>query len=675
MRNKTILFLISVSCAVLFSACKDTLDVSPDADGLYDTVELRFNLGCGSAGTPSAAGTRSASGTRSGGKPFPVSKVQINDSTIAEISVECTDLSSPAGGHSTRGVYDHPDTVPAPGVEIDEKCGTYYIVAYKGGKWHGVVKGRMENGKFMITKKLGFDSHRPDNFPRVSPGEYDFACINGAVAVDDSCKNICVRQPEAGVALIGMTRVNIDSKSGQHVVDMTLHRFGSRVAVDLLDYRYKSHFTGKIDVQGEIVTDHSLITELFTGPYILGPEPNGVSHRDPNGFLKYVKATLDGHPHDLSPKIDIHPLPLKVKGFNQLQNFGLSYDVQDEFIRKMEHGLWDYINGGYKPYPKINQDFALYRKYLCGEYSGRYFNLGAERGTDFVNDLFPVKGNSGSCFFQRFGNVWCAIPNFSTQESSLNNSALPYFDFYQYAASNDWQNAYNKMFSKSLPPVPERNIIKGGMDDFVYKMATNLLYIRVFNENGPSEEEDRFHWWTRQEDMFSLDNLCVLNTKLNNKGQNKVTEYNTPHSVDIWPYPIIWLRDDFAEFYQKSLTEQDIDFLEEPFKYKTYADFYKSHINTGIPVLSYDLIGTQKDGYCTPAYYQSAPFNYLFPGTQLDDLKFKFTLGSGLAGKTVNLMKATGEAERNIEADKFYHFVIKLKSASEKYPGLFVPAP
>lgn len=638
--------------------------MSPDADGLYDTVELHFNLGCGSAGTPSA------SGTRSGGKPFPVSKVQINDSTIAEISVECTDLSSPAGGHGTRGVYDYPETVPAPGVEIDEKCGTYYIVAYKGGKWHGVVKGRMENGKFRITKKLGFDSHRSDNFPRVSPGEYDFACINGAVVVDDSCKNISVRQPEAGVALIGMTRVNIDSKSGKHVVGMTLHRFGSRVAVDLLDYRYKSHFTGKIDVQGEIVTNYALTTGLFTETLYGKPRPN-----EDSNFLNYVKATLDGHPRNLISKIDPHPLPLKVKGFNQLQNFSLYYPVRGDFNWKMTQILRKCAEDPDHLIPNPNQDFALYRKYLCGEYSGRYFNLGSERGTDFVNDLFPVKGNSGSCFFQRFGNVWCAIPDFNTSESSLNNSALPYFDFYQYAASNDWQNAYNKMFSKSLPPDPERNIIKEGMDAFVGEMAVDLLYIRVFNENGPSDDAGLERWWYNHEDMFSLDNLCVLNTKLNNKGKNKVTEYNTSDSWDSWHIPILGMRYDFVEFYRQSLTEQDIDFLEEPFKYKTYADFYKSHIDTDIPVLSYDLVGTQKDGYCTPAYYQSAPFNYLFPGTSLDDLKFKFTQGSGLAGKTVNLMKATGKAERNIEANKFYHFVIKLKSASEKYPGLFDPAP
>lgn len=332
MRNKTRIFLIFMSALALFSACKDTLDISPDRDGRHETVELRFNIGCGSVGSPSATATRS-----SGDKALPVSKVRINDSTIAEISVESTDLSSLSGSRGTRGTPDFPpegeinpfhsslDTVPAPGIEINEKCGTYYIVAYKSGKWHGVVKGRMENGKFKITKKLGFDSHNTSLNPHVSPGEYDFACINTAVEVpNDSCKDIWINQPEAGVALIGMKRVKIDSKSGQHVVNMILHGFGSRVAVDLLDYRYKSHFTGKINVQGEIYAEKPLAIRLDSRSAFPGIYKNGLCH--------YVEVALGGHPKRLGVMYDENPQPLKVNGFNQINSFSLyaGFDSESE---------------------------------------------------------------------------------------------------------------------------------------------------------------------------------------------------------------------------------------------------------------------------------------------------------------------------------------------------------
>lgn len=633
MRNKTRIFLIFMSALALFSACKDTLDISPDRDGRHETVELRFNIGCGSVGSPSATATRS-----SGDKALPVSKVWINDSTIAEISVESTDLSL-SSSRGTRGTPENPpggetdpfssspDTVPAPGIEINEKCGTYYIVAYKSGKWHGVVKGRMEKNKFKITKKLGFDSNNTSLNPHVIPGEYDFACINGAVAVDDSCKNICVRQPEAGVALIGMKRVKIDSKSGQHDVNMILHGFGSRIAVDLLDYRYKSHFTGKIDVQGEIVTDHSLITELFTDPDILEP--------DSNGFLKYVKATLDGHPRGLGSKMDIHPLPLKVNGFNQINDFSLSgyllgLDWQSrEDIIKMAHGY----------------------------YNGRYYDFTREKSSAFVNDPYPVELDAGSSFFKMFGNLWCV----SAQTGSFFGEWPPLYynakkrasllyDFYLYSASNDWKLAVEKSFPEFSQPEIEYAVNRV-ICDITDKMAGCMI---IEKEEGSSLKPIKVY------------NNDLLVTKI------------------VKPYDRIDPNQDEAErklsdYLKSCFNTSDRKFIYNSMKYYYYGAFIAnySNIDKEFTKTYYDIShyigGGDFNLTCLPAIYQSVPFKYVFPGSYLNDLKFRFTQGKGLAGKTVSLMKATGEAAKEIEPGKFYHFIIKFKSASEKYPGRLDP--
>ncbi len=639
MRNKTRIFLIFMSALALFSACKDTLDISPDRDGRHETVELRFNIGCGSVGSPSATATRS-----SGDKALPVSKVRINDSTIAEISVESTDLFSLSGSRGTRGTPEIPegetgpfnsslDTVPAPGIEINEKCGTYYIVAYKGGKWHGVVKGRMEGNKFKITKKLGFDSNNTSLNPHVSPGEYDFACINGAVAVDDSCKNICVRQPEAGVALIGMKRVKIDSKSGQHDVNMILHGFGSRIAVDLLDYRYKSHFTGKIDVQGEIVTDHSLITELFTDPDILEPVSNGGIHPDPNGFLKYVKATLDGHPSDLGSKINIHPQPLKVNGFNQINNFSLGKRGPDN-MSNLKHG----------------------------HYNGRYDDCVYERSSAFVNDPFPVELVAGSSFFKTLGNLWCVSANFGgiLKRNSLYSSAKRaslLYDFYLYSASNDWKLAVEKSFPEFSQDKIE-DAVNGSIDNISYFIANKMISDKI---GSPGFTTDLYY--------YLCDNDLLVSKILGANGFNDgYTGFEREDAVR-------FLANDIISFFNTS----DRNHIYNTMKYYYYRDLIANYDDNLIEKdyiirhITLNIENQELEAFCSPAVYQSVPFKYVFPGTYLNDLKFKFTQGKGLAGKTVSLMKATGEAAKKIEPGKFYKFIIKLKSASETYPGLLDP--
>lgn len=636
MRNKTRIFLIFMSALALFSACKDTLDISSDRDGRHETVELRFNIGCGSVGSPSATATRS-----SGDKALPVSKVRINDSTIAEISVESTDLFSLSGSRGTRGTLENPpggetgpfssslDTVPAPGIEINEKCGTYYIVAYKSGKWHGVVKGRIENGKFKITKKLGFDSNNPSPNPHVSPGEYDFACINTAVEVpNDSCKDFWINQPEAGVALIGMKRVKIDSKSGQHDVNMILHGFGSRVAVELLDYRYKSHFTGKIDVQGEIYAEKPLAIRLdsrlaFPGIYN-------------NGLCYYVEAALGGHPKSLSVMYDENPQPLKVNGFNQIYNFHL-YLLDNPLEDSSSPD--DYNN-----------------KLIHGHYNNRYHDFVHERSSAFVNDPFPVELDAGSSFFKMFGNLWCVNGNYWyalgdgwendggwTLYPSAKRASLLY-DFYLYSAPNDWKLAIEKSF-------PELS-----QDEKEY-IITQII---VRNASEAAKALVSSTGWRE----FYNDDLLIKKIL---KPYGKI-DLDNVHSF--WG-AVDQVRACLMSFINKS----DSNHIYNSIKYFYYCDFianHESNYEKDDYAMSYSIDRGAHAG-CTPAIYQSVPFKYFFPGNDLNDLKFRFTQGKGLAGKTVSLMKATGEAAKEIEPGKFYHFIIKLKSASEKYPGLLDP--
>lgn len=638
MRNKTRIFLIFMSALALFSACKDTLDISSDRDGRHETVELRFNIGCGSVGSPSATATRS-----SGDKALPVSKVRINDSTIAEISVESTDLFSLSGSRGTRGAPEDPfnpsDTVPAPGIEINEKCGTYYIVAYKNGKWHGVVKGRMEDNKFKITKKLGFDSHNTSLNPHVSPGEYDFACINTAVEVpNDSCKDFWINQPEAGVALIGMKRVKIDSKSGQHDVNMILHGFGSRVAVELLDYRYKSHFRGKIDVQGEIYTEKPLAISLdsrlaFPGIYN-------------NGLCYYVEAALGGHPKSLSVMYDENPQPLKVNGFNQIADFSLL---------------------AFKPNP---ERFATspdeFNKFMHGHYNGRYVVWYDERSSAFVNEPYPIELDAGSSFFKTFGNLWCVCRVFGTifgnyyYDPCIRRSSMLY-DFYLYSESNDWKRALEKSFSK-IPQDTINFLIDRTIRINATDMADNMILIK--------ENSQRY--------FLDFDNDLLVTRILRPYDHIDIDRLQKEYDKRSIESARDALSNELTEYIRSCFNTSDRNHVNNILKQDYYwsliarnGNNYNSRIGEDRNIES--LLGVDIDVDRSPAEYQSAPFKYVFPGNCLNDFKFKFTQGKGLAGKTVSLMKATGEAAKEIEPGKFYHFTIKLKSASEKYPGLLDP--
>lgn len=290
---------------------------------------------------------------------------------------------------------------------------------------------------------------------------------------------------------------------------------------------------------------------------------------------------------------------------------------------------------------------------MHGHYNGRYYDFLYERSSAFVNDPFPVELDAGSSFFKMFGNLWCVsakygsvLGDWSLYPSAKKASLL--YDFYLYSAPNDWKLAVEKSFPKFSQPTIEYAVNRS-ITEFTDKMAKQMILTKK-NSQGYFQVYDNDLLVTKI--LKPYDKIDIDENEAVRKLRDYLISYfNTSDRNHIY--------NSIKFCYYGGMIANPNDFINE-------KDYTIRHITSNIN--DEDLEAT-----CFPALYQSVPFKYVFPGNYLNDLKFKFTQGKGLAGKTVSLMKATGEAAKEIEPGKFYHFIIKLKSASEKYPGLLDP--